>query len=543
MFDESYAALWEGVADALPNKVAVWHDGRATTYGALERRAAQLAAALAAAGVGAGDTVALYLYNSAAYVETLFAAFKLGAIPINVNYRYKERELAVLLDDAGAKALVFHASLGANVEAVLASGALCVAARAEDASTMTRDGGEPFEELIAAHQPAPRRRRSGTDQLFIYTGGTTGLPKGVVWRQQDLFAAQVGTTYRDVARSEPPADLASALRVVHQLAERGDAPRLLPVVPMMHSTGLLNTLGTLGLGGTVLLPGGHALDPPAVWGLAERQGATRMAIAGNAIARPLAVELERAGAAGRPYDLTSLRQVVSSGAAWTDDVKRVFLDHGIARLTEVIGSSEGGPYAIARVSSLADLPTRFTVAPRTRVIDDAGRDVAPGDGAVGMLAYGGPMPLGYHGDAAATGKVFRLLDGERHVVPGDVVTLAEDGTVTFLGRGAAVINTGGEKVFPSEVEEALLAHPGVADCAVVGVPDDRWGEVVTAVVEPAGGPVDRDELIAHVGGRLAGYKKPRHVLFVERLPRATTGKVDLQAIRAFATDAGSSGSR
>jgi acyl-coenzyme A synthetase/AMP-(fatty) acid ligase len=262
-----------------------------------------------------------------------------------------------------------------------------------------------------------------------------------------------------------------------------------------------------------------------------------MAIAGNAIARPLAVELERARAAGRPYDLARLRQVVSSGAAWTDDVKRVFLDHGIPRLTEVIGSSEGGPYAIARVASRADLPTRFSLAPRTRVIDEDGRDVEPGERAVGMLAYGGPMPLGYHGDAAATERVFRLLDGERYVVPGDMVALARDGTVTFLGRGAAVVNTGGEKVFPSEVEEALLAHPGVADCAVVGVPDDRWGEAVTAVVEPAGEAVGREELIAHVGSRLAGYKKPRHVVFVERLPRATTGKVDLQAIRAFATEA------
>jgi len=367
----------------------------------------------------------------------------------------------------------------------------------------------------------------------VYTGGTTGLPKGVVWRQDDLFDMLCHQVYTVMGRKIPTSvrEIAEAAR---DFAESGDAPRTLPVAPLMHATALFGSMGTLLSGGTVVFAPGRSLDPPAVWRTVEAERITRMTIAGNAIAHPLAEELERAEREGSPYDISTLANVVSSGVAWTDDVKRVFLERRPMLLLEILASTEGGPYAYASVADVSELPSHFRLAPGAAVFDENDEEVEPGSDTIGTLAFSGAMPLGYYKDPEKTAAVYRMLHGKRYVMPGDFVKLAADGSVILLGRGSGVINSGGEKIYPAEVEAVLLTHPDVDDCVVVGLPDARWGEVTTALVRLRTGSAAPADLIEHVGRELANYKKPRHVLIVDQLPRGPNGKVDMGLARALA---------
>jgi acyl-CoA synthetase (AMP-forming)/AMP-acid ligase II len=520
--NESFATLWEAVAAAVPDQVAI-RDGAVTrTYAEFEERSARLASMLGAAGVGRGAKVACCMYNSAAYLETVFAALKLSAVPVNVNYRYQREELAYLLTDAGAEAIVYHRSLADRVEAVLPGlPGLRVPIVVDD------------ELLVAGAEPMPPQPRSGDDQLLVYTGGTTGLPKGVVWIQSALFDATAYSAYRTAGRV-PPSTLDEAVRIARELRSEGRRTISLPVVPLMHTTGLFVTMGTLLLGGTVVFAPGRSLDARAVFELVAAERVTQLVIAGNAVARPLVDELRAAEAAGRPHDLTSLERITSSGVAWSDDLKRALLERRPMQLVEILGASEGGPFAVSSVSSVSDLPSRFTAAVGTRVLRSDGTDVAAGSGEIGELAFVGAMPVGYHGDPERTARTYRWIGGVRHVVSGDFATVATDGSIELLGRGAAVINTGGEKVYTKEVEDVLLTHSGVADCVVVGVPDERWGEAVAAVVQLAGAELPAEALIDHVGAKLAGYKKPRHVVFVDAVRRGPNGKVELRWAREVA---------
>lgn len=532
----NYGTLWKQVAQILPEQPAIWQDGHSLTYRELDDRAGRLAAGLASVGVGAGSRVALYLYSGPEYLEALFAAFKLSATPVNVNYRYQQRELADLLADAAAGALIFHGSLADRVGDVLATlPQLSIAVRVGDTSHAA-PGAVDLDALLATHSPLERADGGPDDELFVYTGGTTGSPKGVVWRHGDLFEAQSGNVFLDAAGCNPPADAGEALRVVEDLARSGAAPRLVPVVPLMHATGLFNSMGTLSLGGTVLFPSGGSLDPAETWRIVQEQQATRMVIAGNAVAWPLADELRRAELEGRPYVLDTLEVISSSGAGWTDDLKRIFHERGHMTLKEVLASTEGGPYAVATTRGVGDLPTGFRLTPMTVVFDADGEPVPSGSEGVGALAYFGPMPRGYHGAPEKTAEVFRWIGATRYVLPGDFVHVSTDGSLSFLGRGSAVVNSGGEKVYPAEVEDALLTHPAVRDVAVVGTPDAVWGEAVTAVVVRSETTVVAQDLIDQVGAQLASYKKPRHVVCVDELPRAVNGKIDLRRVRDLAVD-------
>jgi acyl-CoA synthetase (AMP-forming)/AMP-acid ligase II len=315
------------------------------------------------------------------------------------------------------------------------------------------------------------------------------------------------------------------------------APRTLPVTPMMHATALFSVMDTLLLGGSVVfLPRGR-FDPAEVWRSVERHRVSRVIIAGNAVGAPLADELSRLASAGAAPDISSVRSVHSSGMVWTDDVKRALLEQLPAQLLDILGASEGGPFAYAVVSNVDELPSRFRLAAGATVLDDHLEPVPPGSGRIGRLAYAGGMPLGYYKDPEKTAQTFREIRGTRYVMPGDYVTVAEDGAIEFLGRGSTVINTGGEKVYPAEVEGVLFTHPAVADCVVVGTPDRRWGEAVTALVVLAGpATVTEQDLVEHVGAHLAGYKKPKAVLFVDSLSRSPSGKLSMRTLRQRAVD-------
>jgi 3-oxocholest-4-en-26-oate---CoA ligase len=532
--NESLATLWEHVAAAIPGQVAVRHQARAWTFAEFEARSARLAGALAESGVGRGTRVACLQYNGAEFLQTLFATLKLSAVPVNVNYRYLEDELVHLLADSEAEAIVFHSSLADRVEAVLPRlPRVRTVVQVPDEPRPLVPGARDLDAFMAGTEPFPSSRRSGQDQMLVYTGGTTGLPKGVVWTHSALFQATAFSAYR-AAGKEPPDTLERAVQLVIELRDEGKRTVSLPVVPLMHTTGLFVTIGTLLVGGTVVFSPARSLDPAAILSLVEEVGVTQLVIAGNAVARPLVEEIERADGAGRPYDLSSLVRITSSGVAWTDDVKRSFLERKPTQLVEILGATEGGPYAVAVASSVDDLPSRFLPAPGTAILRDDGTPVAPASDEIGVLAFRGPMPEGYHNDPDRTAITYRRIDGERYAIAGDYARYGVDGSIELLGRGSAVVNTGGEKVYTKEVEDALLSHPAVDDCVVVGVPDERWGEAVTAIVQLGGKAASVDEIVDHVGTRLAGYKKPRHVVVVDVLRRGPNGKIELRWARELA---------
>ena len=541
--DVSFGTIWEAIARAQPDAVAISEPDRDYSYAEFEERSARLAAALAAAGVGPGDKVACFQYNGAAYLETVFAAFKLGAVPVNVNYRYTSEELSALLADADAAALVFSGALAGNVaRAARDSGfpslRLLVrvgAAPAGEEPGPGADEREPagvreLEEVLAAYQPRPAEPRPGSDQLFMYTGGTTGRPKGVIWRLSDLMHSMEVSVFQRLGVAALPGTLEEAVAVAAAARAAGKTPVMLPAVPLMHATGLFNSMGALLAGGRIVTTRPGGLDPPHVWETVARQRVRTLVVAGNAVCQPLVDELRAAERAGRPYDLSSLDSIVSSGTAFSDRLKRALHERARVTITDAIASSEGGPFAFAVTSSVDDLPARFFPAAATRVL--AGdQPVADGDGQVGVLAFSGPIPIGYYKDAGKTTATFRTVNGVRYTMPGDLAVVEPDGAIRFLGRGSGVINTGGEKVHAQEVEDALLAHPDVTDASVIGVPDETWGERVMAVVATASTSLTAGELRDAVRSRLAGYKVPRGIVLLPSLPRTASGKLELAQVR------------
>ncbi len=508
----AFADLWELVAEQVPAREAVVCGDRRLTYAELDERANRLASHLRAQGIGVGDHVGVYLTNNPEYLETMLAAYKLRAVPVNVNYRYVEDELRYLFADAGVKAVVHDAEFAGRMAAIR-----------DQLPELTAELslGDDYEAALAAADPAPDfEERSSDDHYILYTGGTTGLPKGVVWRQEDAFHSCIG--------GGDPARLLGAIttpeEIVERIAPEGAGTVFLPVAPLMHAAGQWTSLSWLFAGGkVVLLPG--PLDPDEVWRTIAAEGAHLITIVGDAVARPLLDAWDAAGG----YDVPTLFLIGSGGAPLSPALRR--------RLQEILpdtlladgfGSSETGAQGTA--SMAADSDARAAFAPMddtTVVLDDAHQPVEPGSGAVGRVARTGHIPLRYHGDPEKTAATFVELDGQRWVITGDMATVSEDGTINLLGRGSGCINTGGEKVFPEEVESVLRARADVYDVLVVGAPDDRWGERVAALVQPAAGSEPTaDELIDHCRGRLAGYKLPKTVAFVDEIVRSPAGKPD-----------------
>ena len=533
---ENFATVLETVADVRADHTAVTHGDRSLTWRQLDERASRLAAFLAGRGIGAEARVAIALYNGIEYLESVFAVLKLRAIPVNVNYRYQPGEMRHLFDDAQVAAVIFDASLGARV-AQARSGARAL-------YTLVQVGDAPaapvssYDQVVEAAEPLPRTPR-GVDHWLMYTGGTTGQPKGVLVSHAWLYPVACANGFRLIG--EPVPDSLEALRAATRrlTARDGDAMVCLPAPPLMHATGMYTTLGALLASGRVVYLTGRSYDPDELARTVAAQRVDTVSIVGDVFALPLADALDRAAQAGRPYDLSSLRRILSVGVTWSADVKRRLLEHGDFVCRDLVAASEGGPFAVSETRRGDDIVTaRFTLLPGARIIDDAGQDVIPGSGQVGMLAAPADDEIGYLGDDVKTAETFRVFGGRRWVVPGDLASPEADGSITFRGRGSRVINTGGEKVFAEEVEQVLIEHPGVRDALVVGLPDQLWGQRVTAVVAPAGdAEPTADALVAHVAGRLADYKKPRTVVFVPEVRRSPSGKADLRWAQAVAASA------
>jgi 3-oxocholest-4-en-26-oate---CoA ligase len=534
------ADLWERVVDTVPDHEAFVHGARRLTFAQADERATRLAHALASRGIGPGDHVALYLYNGVEYLEGMLAALKLRAVPVNVNYRYVEDELRYLLTDADAQAVVFHREFAPKLAAI--SDQLPML----DTFIVVDDGNSAvealpdamaYEDAIAGASPQRDFAARAADDLYVlYTGGTTGMPKGVMWRGEDLFGVLAEALYPLVGETRPDrsADVGALARKIVEATK----PRIhLPASPLMHGTGAFSSFQAMFLGGAICTLVGRHFDAHELWQTVQRERVTQMAIVGDAFAKPMLRALEEAEADGKPYDISSLELIISSGVMWSADVKHALMQRGNFICLDSLGSSEGVGFAGSISAPGAEPKTaKFTTGAHTKVFTEDGREVAPGSGDIGRLAVGGHIPVGYYKDPTKSGTTFLVIAGQRWSVPGDFATVEADGSITLLGRGSVVINSGGEKVFPEEVEEAVKVHPDVTDCLVVGIPDERFGEAVTAVVAVRDGATTAPDDIDAALESLARYKRPRRYVFVPQVLRGPNGKADYKWAKDKALD-------
>ena len=531
----NYANLWEAVAAATPDRTALVHGDRRLAWADLDRRANGLARHLLDAGLTHQSKVAAYLYNGPEYLETYFAAFKASLVPFNTNYRYGGDELTYLFDNADAEAVVFHASFAATIEKIRAKlPKVRVWISVAEPGHPTPGWAGDYDAIVAANvgQVVSAQGRSGDDLLLMYTGGTTGMPKGVMWRQEDLFKALGGGA--NLLLGLPPlTNCVEAGERAKAVAASGENPITIPVAPLMHATGQFISFGQLTAGGAVATLTSRKFNPAELFDEVERLSASGLIIVGPAFAAPMLETLE--AHPGR-WTLPSLRRIVSSGAMWGAENKQGLLKHlPQIMLIDSLGSSEAlGLAGSTSGGGMAAGTAKFMAGPNAAVFTEDGRRVVAGSGERGLVAVGGHTPIGYYKDEEKSGRTFQTFEGQRWSVPGDWATLELDGSITLLGRGSQVINTGGEKVFPEEVEEALKRFPGVRDAAVVGVPDPRFGERICAVVETLDGATPSlTDLSAHVKGLLADYKAPRELVLAP-VNRAPNGKLDYKALKALA---------
>jgi 3-oxocholest-4-en-26-oate---CoA ligase len=541
--DPHPATLYEAIADAIGDRPALVHGDLVRSWASVDDRASRIAAALAGAGLSTQSKVGLYLYNGPTYLEAQLGVLKARGVPVNINYRYRDQELAYLLQNSDAEAVVFHSSLADRVERVAGEvPALKLLVQVPDDDGPLVPGAVAYDDVVAGHDPMARVARSADDLLLLYTGGTTGMPKGVMFRLGSMAAsftaAALGQVGADPATplDDVPA-LVAALPVEQRLVT-------VPCAPLMHGTGL--TLGAMipqCAGAAVVTLTGRSFDAHELLVAIEQHRVTNLAIVGDVFSKPIISAIDERAEAGRGADISSLQRVFSSGAMWSAEVKRALIERvPQVALHDIMNSSEGAMATQVTTRDSAAATARFVLNPTTKVFTDDGREVVPGSGEVGMLAASGAIPLGYYKDEAKTAGTFRQVGGVMYSFPGDMATVDADGTIVLLGRGSHVINTGGEKVFPEEVEEAVKRVAGVVDCLVVGVDDDRFGQAVAAVVslEP-GTEVTEADIIASVKSDLAGYKAPKHVVVVDRVPRAPNGKADPKAARELAVAAVGSG--
>jgi acyl-CoA synthetase (AMP-forming)/AMP-acid ligase II len=516
------ADLFEAAVDAYGEREYLVADGERRTFAEMEARANQLAHFLAGQGIGPGDHVGIYALNSAEWVETAWAVFKLRAVWININYRYVKDELRYLFANADLVALVHEAEFGPRVTELLPElPDLRLLITIDDGSgEALPPGAVPYEEAMAAGGPerdfAPR---TGEDHYVLYTGGTTGMPKGVVWKHEDVFYALGGGV-----------DPSTNTRVLkpEEMVEKGRGGQLtlLPIAPLMHGATQWCVMGQSFVGNkTVLIP---KFDPHAVWRLVEGERANSVMITGDAMGKPLIEALDDPDTS---YDLSSLLAVTSSAALFSAPVKDAFFEHfPNLVIVDAVGSSESGNNGMVTVSkgdtAMKSGPT-VSVLGDTVVFDEELVPVQPGSGVIGKIARSGDIPVGYYNDPVKTAEVFLTVDGTRYVMPGDFATVEADGTITLLGRGSVSINSGGEKIFPEEVESAVRSHPDVFDAIVVGAPDDTWGQRVAAIIQPREGRhPNLEDIQNHCRSAIAGYKVPRQLHVVETIVRSPSGKPD-----------------
>ncbi|MFG2016693.1 acyl-CoA synthetase [Actinomadura geliboluensis] len=519
----NHADLFEGIADAIGDRVALVCGDQRLTFAELDEHANRLAHHLLDAGVRPGQHIAVQLYNGVEYAAALLAAIKIRAVPININYRYVESELLYVYRDSDSVALLYDVEFEDRVAAtvpevpelrhlIAVGGAPSIpGAVAYDAALKDADG-------TRAGFPA----RTGEDVYIIYTGGTTGMPKGVIWSTEQIIFAFWNPT---VPRPSRPEDIVENAR--------GGGPLIMmPVAPLMHGAAQVATWIAWFMGATLVYT--RKFDAADVWRTIEREKVNSLTITGDAMAIPMAEELARGD-----YDTSSLFAYVSTGAIFTGTVRdRIQELLPNVMILDRFGSTESGSTAEAVAGSTPEKGLRFAPdVENVTVLDDALQPVKPGSGVIGQVARTGHIAQGYYNDPEKTAKTFPVVDGKRWLLTGDIATVEEDGSIAVYGRGSQAINTGGEKVFPEEVEAVLKGHPAVYDAVVTGIPDERWGNRVAAVIQASGDVPSSEELDAHCRRELSGYKVPRVYAFVGEMKRSPAGKADYRWAKQVAEEA------
>jgi len=536
---------FETVARVLADRECIVSSGRRVTYAEVAERSRRLASYLSSRGLGihtprsglkghesGQDHVALALYNGNEYLEGMLGCYRARAVAFNVNYRYTGEELGYLLRDAGASAIIYHSSLAPTIQTVLADlpPMQVLLQVADDSGNELLPGAVDYEMALAESDPeGPPTEPSPDDLYILYTGGTTGMPKGVLWRQHDIFMAAMGGrrvgTWEEVTSYEALAQQAAA----------GFGLKLMLLPPLMHGAAQWASFMLMADGATILFPDNpRRLDPSDVWRSVAREGANTMSVVGDAMVRPLLDELDRSD-----YDTSSLFAIGNGGAPLTPTVRQLMLDRFPNLLiSDTAGSSETGAQ-MTTTPGASEGVARFVPGPGALVVNEAMDAVlTPGHDGIGWLAQSGWVPLGYLGDEAKTARTFPVIDGVRYSIPGDRARHLEGGEIELLGRDSVTINSGGEKIFVEEVERAVATHRAVADVVVSGRPSERWGQEVVAVVQLSDGhEASAAEIVDQASHTIARYKLPKAIVFVEKIERSPSGKADYrwaaeQAVKA-----------
>lgn len=530
------ADIWESVVDAVPDRVSVIVPNRfdghhVFKFKEIDDRANRLAHTLQERGVRAGEHVGVYAYNGVEYVEAQWAAWKIRAVPINVNFRYVEDELSYLFDNADLVALIHGREFIPRISNVLKKCPqlhTCIAIEDGTDEDLSLINAISYTDALA--QGSPERDfapRSGEDRYMIYTGGTTGMPKGVMWTQEDFFKATIGPllTFGGPLPEHPS-------EIAEKAAETGGTLISYPIAPLMHGAAQWVSMFVQCAGNALCLSASRKMNPDEVWDIIESERVVSITIVGDAQARPLLAALDT-----RERDLTSLFVIGSGGAILSPSTKAEIaqrLPH--VMVLDSLGASETG-YQGGSTGTDSQGRPQFKFGEHTIVIGEDGHPTTPGDGTVGRLARSGHLPLGYYKDEEKTAATFPTIHGVRRVISGDMAIAEADGSITLLGRGSVSINSGGEKIYPEEVELVLKAHPSVFDVVVVGIPDERWGERVTAVVVPSEGlECELEQLVEHCKTRIASYKVPRALVTITEMVRSPSGKADYRWAKSVALE-------
>ena len=532
-----FASVWEMVSDLVPENDALICGEDIVSWKEYDDRASKIASALSEAGLGANSKAGLYLNNSNEYLIAQYAIFKVGGIPINVNYRYVEEELIYLLENSDAEAVFYHACYSSRIKEIAGSLPNIKAwIEVSDGTESKFDQSLKYEDLLNQHSPMKRIHRDPETIYMLYTGGTTGMPKGVMYKQGE-FLVYLFRTLKAMGY-DVPEDLSDLESRIEASKSSNAFIRSVVGCPLMHGTGMwLGAFLPLLLGGTAITTSNLGFDPDQLWTQVQHKKATNIVIVGDAFAKPMLDALNRAASDGNAYDISSVQVIISSGVMWSAEVKQGLLQHHDMRLMDTMGSTEGGMGASVTTRDNPPATAKFSLNPGVIVLADDGEILSPGSEKIGLIGTSGLVPVGYYKDEKKSAETFREVDGVRYSFPGDYAKLEADGTITLLGRGSNCINSAGEKIYPEEVEEALKKDALVFDCLVVGMPDEKFGQKIVAVVSTVDNQqVNEAELIENTRKIIAGYKLPKTILFADEVQRAPNGKANYKWAKAFAEE-------
>ena len=533
----NFASVWEMIADLVPDNDALICGEDVVSWKSYDSRSSKVASALINAGLGANAKAGLYLNNSNEYLIGQNAIFKIGGVPINVNYRYVEEELIYLLDNSDAEAVFYHACYSSRIKQIAKSLPNIKAwIEVADGNKSHFSDCIRYEEILNDYPPMERIERDPETIYMLYTGGTTGMPKGVMYKQGEFLTFLFRTL--KAMGYDVPEDLSDLEASILASKTNDEFIKSLVGCPLMHGTGMwLGAFLPLLLGGTVITTSNLGFDPDKLWAQVQDKKATNIVIVGDAFAKPMLDSLDRAKNSNNPYDIGSVKVIISSGVMWSAEVKQGLLSHHNMSLMDTMGSTEGGIGSSVTTRENPSETAKFAINPGVIILADDGEILEPGSDKIGLIGTSGLVPTGYYKDEKKSAETFKEINGTRYSFPGDYAKLESDGTITLLGRGSNCINSAGEKIYPEEVEEAIKTHNDVFDCLVVGMPDEKFGQRIVAVVSTVDNK-DLDELalIENTRKKIAGYKLPKQILFTDEVKRAPNGKANYKWAKSYAEE-------